>query len=511
MRRATRISIVAAATLAIAATAPLAASADTCLGPPAATGAAVAIPDAGSTASSIVVSGARPYLARVDLITALRHAFPADLDVTLTSPGGTTVMITTDNGGTVDDAFLGTRWSDFADPADPLNPARVASHTFAPGETAAALTPEEPLSNFVGEDPNGVWTLTLVDDNPADLGTLLSWSLDLRTLPAAPTGPITQTTPKGPTIAIPDVDPAGAVSAIEVTGAQPYLSRLIVETSLKHTASGDLDVTLRSPAGTAVTLVHDRGGSNDNVFDGTLWRDDADLFDPVNSARAADRTYSNNVVAATLAPMEPLGAFRGENPNGVWTLTAVDDQAVETGSIASWRLMVSAHGVPSCTTAAAPPGPSGPQPGPGPTAARLGGLKLSPKAFQAAPKGAALSARGKGKGKAKGKGKRLRVAVGATLAFALDRAANVAFAVERKAEGRRAGGKCAKPTRGNRKGAACTRWTAAGSFSRAGAAGINAPRFNGRVGGRKLAPGSYRLIAQPEGGRAAHTGFEILP
>ena len=37
-----------------------------------------------------------------------------------------------------------------------------------------------------GENPSGVWTLEITDDNPQDFGTLFSWSLDIETLGLAP-------------------------------------------------------------------------------------------------------------------------------------------------------------------------------------------------------------------------------------------------------------------------------------------------------------------------------------
>ena len=42
------------------------------------------------------------------------------------------------------------------------------------------LTPEEPLAAFIGEDPNGTWTLTIGDDGATDAGTLASWGFVLR-------------------------------------------------------------------------------------------------------------------------------------------------------------------------------------------------------------------------------------------------------------------------------------------------------------------------------------------
>jgi len=48
-----------------------------------------------------------------------------------------------------------------------------------------------------------------------------------------------------------------------------------------------------------------------------------------------------------------------------------------------------------------------------------------------------------------------------------------------------------------------------GSFTRAGRAGTNRFHFTGRMGGRKLALGGYRLVATPTGGQAKRAAFRI--
>ena len=64
--------------------------------------------------STLVVSGAGPCLFDVDVTTFISHTFAADLDVTITSPAGTVVTLTTDDGARNDDVFNGTVWDDDA-------------------------------------------------------------------------------------------------------------------------------------------------------------------------------------------------------------------------------------------------------------------------------------------------------------------------------------------------------------------------------------------------------------
>ena len=56
--------------------------------------------------------------------------------------------------------------------------------------------------------------------------------------------------------------------------------------------------------------------------------------------------------------------------------------------------------------------------------------------------------------------------------------------------------------------------TLKGSFTRAGLAGTNTFRFTGRLNGKRLRPGRYRLVATPTAngktGRAASASFRIV-
>jgi subtilisin-like proprotein convertase family protein len=308
----------------------------------------VAIPDnnpAGIT-STVDVSGAGPYLWDANVTLNITHTFPGDLDITLTSPSGTVVTLTTDNAGTSDNAFAGTTFDDQADPNSQIpyavNPNMVTDHTYTTNVVASPLTPEEPLSAFNGEDPNGTWTLKVVDDAGLDTGTLNSWSLEITTLDTAPTNDTSANFANMTPVAIPDNDPTGITSTINVSGFATSLCDVNVTLNITHTFPGDLDITLTSPSGTVVTLTTDNAGTNDDVFAGTTFDDQADpnsqIPYAVNPNLVTDHAYSIGVVVTTLTPEEPLSAFNGEDPNGAWTLKVIDDAGVDTGTLNSWSL-----------------------------------------------------------------------------------------------------------------------------------------------------------------------------
>jgi hypothetical protein len=84
------------------------------------------------------------------------------------------------------------------------------------------------------------------------------------------------------------------------------------------------------------------------------------------------------------------------------------------------------------------------------------------------------------------------------VSYSLDIAAGVRFTVERAQGGRRVGGRCVKATTRNRTRTRCTRYVRVRrSFKRTRQAGADRFRFTGRLAGRALAPGRYRLVATP--------------
>ena len=130
-------------------------------------------------------------------------------------------------------------------------------------------------------------------------------------------------------------------------------------------------------------------------------------------------------------------------------------------------------------------------------------LALHPTAFRAARKGASVAAGG-----------------GARVAYTVSTTAYSSFTVERVLPGRRIGGQCMAPSAGNRRRPSCTRTPVLpGSFrypaGSLAAAGLVAFHFTGRLGGKALAAGPYRLVAIAVGSTGARSApaqaaFQIL-
>lgn len=288
-------------------------------------GATGAIPDAGFAPPTIFttnVSGMSGVLWDVELFTAISHGLNADLDITLTSPAGTTISITSDNGFT-SNVFTGTTWDDNVN-------APVSDYVFSSGVNAPQVAPEGRLGAFRGESPNGVWTLSVTDDLPFVAGTLNSWSLTATTIPALPpTNSVTfSRTPNAPVL-----DLLTVTDVINVTGVSGSIERIKVYVEVPHTWSNDLDLVLTSPAGTSVALSTDNAGELDDVFNGTLFDIDAPFA-------ATDHVYVDLLPATPLSPEGPFDVLIGQGANGAWTLSVTDDFSPDTGVLVRWDLTI---------------------------------------------------------------------------------------------------------------------------------------------------------------------------
>lgn len=145
------------------------------------------------------------------------------------------------------------------------------------------------------------------------------------------------------------------------------------------------------------------------------------------------------------------------------------------------------------------PCPPPPSSAPKPVAGVITRLAISPDAFYAAPSGATIAKAGR--------------KYGATISYDDSQAATTTLTVIAVSGGRMQGKSCRKPSKANKHGKRCTMLTARGSFTHVDKAGANSLRFSGRLHGKKLSPGSYRLQAVAHNaagnGVAVSKGFTI--
>ena len=121
-------------------------------------------------------------------LQGLTHSFVSDVNVLLVSPAGRNVLVMSHMGGFYGVTNLTLTFDDAA--AGPLpNSLRLTSGTYQPSRYGSlpAFPPTAPtgpfgsvLANLKGTDPNGAWSLYVLDDRTGDAGVIAGgWSLDL--------------------------------------------------------------------------------------------------------------------------------------------------------------------------------------------------------------------------------------------------------------------------------------------------------------------------------------------
>jgi cysteine-rich repeat protein len=290
----------------------------------------VPIPDNGSLVSVMNFAGNGTVI-DVDVYLEIAHPNPADLDVYLAAPSGTTITLTSDNGGGSDDVFRGTLFDDQAT-GTPSAP-NVRNFTYTNLVATGPIQPEEALGGLVGELAAGPWALVVIDDAGGSTGTVRAWSLTISTIggvgPSAPavffgtggTGTINSA--------------QGRTSTATVSGVGARLYGLTVSVDVGHTSSGELDMFLTAPSGKRIDLVTNIGGGNDNLYRGATFDDHAGTpFSDVTPLPA------DGDPAGTIVGEGALASFIGEDPSGTWTLTVIDDTAGYSGTLHEWSLSV---------------------------------------------------------------------------------------------------------------------------------------------------------------------------
>jgi uncharacterized delta-60 repeat protein/uncharacterized repeat protein (TIGR01451 family) len=130
-------------------------------------------------------------------LTNLNHTWPSDIDALLVSPTGQNSFLMAKCGSsyTINDVTL-----TFDDAASSSLPqfSQIVSGTYRPTSYALATppfpaesTPPPPygvgLSAFNGSNPNGAWSLYLIDDTPGNIGAISNgWVLNLTTAGVVP-------------------------------------------------------------------------------------------------------------------------------------------------------------------------------------------------------------------------------------------------------------------------------------------------------------------------------------
>jgi len=118
-------------------------------------------------------------------------------------------------------------------------------------------------------------------------------------------------------------------SIIEVWGLESSLSlnaTISLQVWVAHPENSDLVIRLYGPDESYIILSNQRGGGNENVFNGTLFIDSA-------SDSVSNYFFRKNEVVSPLQPEQPFSNFRGKNPNGQWKLWVSDGYPKDSGKL----------------------------------------------------------------------------------------------------------------------------------------------------------------------------------
>ena len=155
--------------------------------------------------SSILVAGVNGTVTKVAVrLNNISHTYPDDIDVLLIGPGGRRVVLMSDAGSSPSSANpinnVTLTFDDMAATAIP-DSNQIATATYRPANYASGGNTSDffpglaqpftnaSLSIFNGTDPNGTWSLYIVDDSTGGQGNLAGgWSLMVTTTdsPVAP-------------------------------------------------------------------------------------------------------------------------------------------------------------------------------------------------------------------------------------------------------------------------------------------------------------------------------------
>jgi Zn-dependent metalloprotease/subtilisin-like proprotein convertase family protein len=237
----------------------------------------LAIPDnQADGVDSIIYVAEEGVLKDIYVGIAIEHTYIGDLRVVLRAPGGESVVLHDREGG--------------------------ASHDIT---SAYDLDSIPGLRGFVGDPVTGNWSLSVSDNAGVDTGKLVYWELELSLQKNARKTLETSLTPG---LEIPDNNPAGIESLIEVQESGSIV-KLEVVVDISHTWIGDLRVVLVAPSGPEIVLHNESGRSRHDIR----------------------KTYSST-------DDESLAALLDTELQGDWRLRVIDSYSRDIGKLNAWGI-----------------------------------------------------------------------------------------------------------------------------------------------------------------------------
>ncbi len=159
--------------------------------------------------------------------------------------------------------------------------------------------------------------------------------------------------------AIPDNNPAGASSSINVNLApnEVITDVSVVLSGFTHSYIGDINATLTGPGGSIDLMINTGGpgfGDSSNVNGVYVFADTgADWWNAAVAAGGTAGVITSGVYAPSTVnngAQSFAATYGGSTTNGLWTLTLSDNAGADTGSLGSWTLSIRSSIIPEPTS-----------------------------------------------------------------------------------------------------------------------------------------------------------------
>lgn len=141
--------------------------------------------------SPVTVAGLSGTITKVTVtLNSLQHTFPQDISVLLSAPSGTNVVLMSRAGGALAVSNVRVAFDDAASQPVPqsgtLNDGTYRPSDYKASDSYFSPAPVGPyskvLSDLIGTDPNGTWSLWVQDDATPDVGAINGgWTLSITT------------------------------------------------------------------------------------------------------------------------------------------------------------------------------------------------------------------------------------------------------------------------------------------------------------------------------------------
>ncbi|MDE3245721.1 MAG: proprotein convertase P-domain-containing protein, partial [Acidobacteriota bacterium] len=140
-------------------------------------GVAAAIPDSGNMVDQVINVPTVGTISDVNVKIRLNHTWDGDLSISLVSPNGTVVPLSSNRGGSGDN--FGSGATDCSGTFTVFDDAAATAISGGSAPFIGTFRPESPLSAMNGGPANGNWTLKINDCCAFDSGTLYCWQIEI--------------------------------------------------------------------------------------------------------------------------------------------------------------------------------------------------------------------------------------------------------------------------------------------------------------------------------------------